>query len=90
MIPVRVPVNAPTYLVGGERHLTPEHPLYDSPCPVCDRPLEDQPITLVYVGMEAEGRKDAGWTNGAAVAVHVACTGPGATTEAQSARGDQP
>lgn len=81
MIPVRVPVDAPTYLVDGEHRLTPEHPLYAGLCPVCDTVLGDALIKLVYVGMAPEHRKETGWTTGAAVAVHTDCTSPRATRE---------
>ena len=77
MIPVRVPVGAEVHEVGGVRHVSTSHPLYDQPCPVCDVILGDQPLTLVYVGVESESRKTAGWMTGAAVAVHVACTHTG-------------
>lgn len=78
IIPIRVPVNAPTYLIGGERRLSPEHPLYAHDCPVCSTPLGDAPITLVYVGMRPDDRKERGWTTGAAVAIHIDCSAPGA------------
>ena len=81
MIPVRVPADARVHQVGGVKQLTPEHPLYFHFCPVCDRMLETDPITLVYVGVEADARKDTGWLTGAAVAVHAACTHRG-TAEA--------
>lgn len=77
MIPVRVPVGAEVHEVGGVRRLDLDHPLYHQPCPVCDHGLGDLPMTLVYVGVEAEYRKTAGWMTGAAVAVHVACTHTG-------------
>lgn len=81
MIPVRVPADAPMYLVGGERSLQPDHPLYDALCPACDEPLAALPITLVYVGMRPDDRKDSGWATGASVPVHVSCVGPGAQSE---------
>jgi hypothetical protein len=68
VIPVRVPVGAEVHEVGGVRHVASSHPLYGELCPVCDQILGDQPITLVYVGVEAESRKTAGWMTGAAVA----------------------
>lgn len=75
MIPVRVPADVALYTVGGIRTLTPEHRLYRRDCPVCDRPLADQPITLVCVGIHPADRKPSGWTTGGAVAVHAVCAG---------------
>jgi hypothetical protein len=83
IIPVRVAVDAPLHLVGGQRTLTPDHPLYDRPCHVCGERLGDTPITLVYVGTHPSDRKPAGYTAGSAVAVHVDCAGPGASTEGE-------
>lgn len=74
MIPVRVPADLTIHTVGGVRSLDPDHPLYVADCPVCDRMLQDHPIILVAVGIAPEDRKDSGWTTGAAVAVHAACT----------------
>ncbi|WP_137991234.1 hypothetical protein [Streptomyces vilmorinianum] len=75
IIPVRVHADAQVHTVGGIRELQPDHPLYSEHCPVCDFLLGTQPITLVFVGIEPEDRKDTGWTTGGAVAVHAACAG---------------
>lgn len=73
MIPVRVPHDAPLYTTGGILRLQPDHPLHDTPCPVCDAHLADAPLTLVYVGVEPGDRKEHGWMTGSAVTVHAAC-----------------
>lgn len=75
MIRVHVPVDVPLYTVGGVCTLTPKDRLYRRECPVCDRPLADQPFTLVCVGIHPADRKPSGWTTGSAVAVHAACAG---------------
>lgn len=89
MIPVRVPADLKTVL-ANERRFTvqPDHPVAEHVCPVCDGPLYATPradgegldmvpgpVVLVFVGIAPEDRKDAGWTTGAAVAVHEACAG---------------
>ncbi|MFJ8347658.1 hypothetical protein ACIQ9J_15040 [Streptomyces sp. NPDC094153] len=79
IIPIRVPVDAAIHTDGGIRQLGPEHPLFRVLCPACGSHLEDQPITLVYVGAHPEDRKASGWMTGAAVAVHAACAGVPAT-----------
>lgn len=86
MIPIRVPANAPLHTVGGIRILDDQHPLYWEDCPVCDEPIGSRPLTLVYVGVLPEDRKERGWTTGAAVAVHAACAG--LDTDQQSASDD--
>lgn len=75
IIPVRVPFDAPLHTVGGVRTLQVDHPLYITDCPVCDAVLGSEPITLVFVGMLPEDRKESGWMTGAAIAVHAACAG---------------
>ncbi|MEU3346391.1 hypothetical protein ABZ723_15675 [Streptomyces sp. NPDC006700] len=75
IIPIRVPVDAAIHTDGGIRQLGPEHPLFRVLCPACGSHLEDQPITLVYVGAHPEDRKASGWMTGAAVGVHAACVG---------------
>ncbi|MFJ4515227.1 hypothetical protein [Streptomyces sp. NPDC088816] len=75
IIPIRVPVDAAIHTDGGIRQLGPEHPLFRVLCPACGSHLEDQPITLVYVGAHPEDRKASGWMTGAAVGVHAACAG---------------
>lgn len=76
IIPVRVPAAAVPVL-ASERRMTirPEHPLCDSPCPVCGIPLGGMVTVLVFAGIEPESRKPGGWATGAAVAVHAACAG---------------
>lgn len=73
MIPIRVPADACPYTVGDIKHISADHPLAGYPCPVCDGPLDEQPVTLVHVGTHPDDRKPRGWTNGAAVAVHARC-----------------
>jgi hypothetical protein len=80
MIPVRIPAYARPVL-ASERviDLAPTHPLALSevPCPVCDGPLAGTKVVLVFVGIAPEDRKSAGWTTGAAVTVHEACSASG-------------
>jgi hypothetical protein len=76
IIPVRVPVGLEVYTVGGVRTVSVDHPLAGETCPVCDAYLAGTQVTLVYVGIRPDDRKATGWTTGAAVAVHVDCTGP--------------
>jgi len=75
VIPVRIPATAAIHTTGGTRELAADHPLFIEDCPVCDAVLGSEPITLVLVGVLPEDRKEAGWTTGAAVAVHAACAG---------------
>lgn len=75
MIPVRVPVDAPLTTMGGVRTLGVGHFANDDVCPVCDQPLANTPITLVFVGIAPEDRKESGWTTGGSVIVHGACAG---------------
>lgn len=77
MIPVRVPADAQVTEVGGVRRMDVDHPMFLHRCPVCDLPYGNEPFTYVYVGVEADMRKPAGFMTGAAVAVHVACTHSG-------------
>lgn len=84
MIPVRVPADASLHTVGGIRELSADHPLFMEDCPVCDCVLGFEPITLVYIGMMPEDRKAAGWTTGAAVAVHALCAGMPAPSAAST------
>ncbi len=76
MIPVRVPADAKPVL-ASERRMTilPGHPLYDDLCPVCDGLLGETVTVLVFAGIDPENHKPAGWTTGAAVAVHAFCAG---------------
>lgn len=72
-IPVRVPAEMrATVAQPSVMSLTPEHPLFNHPCPVCDQPLSTWPIILVYVGCEdpIEGKL---FKTGASVAVHKTC-----------------
>ncbi|WP_281155154.1 hypothetical protein [Streptomyces sp. HYC2] len=75
IIPIRVPADAAIHTEGGIRQLSPEHPLFGTLCPACGSHLEDQPITLVFVGTHPEDWKASGWMTGAAVAVHATCAG---------------
>ena len=81
MIPVRVPVDAPTYQAGGERTLQPNNPMYGTLCPVCDEFLLDGPVVLVYVGMVPTDQYRPRFCTGAAVVIHAACGAPGAQIE---------
>lgn len=76
MIPVRVPADL-TVTLASERRFTfaLEHPLCRERCPVCDYPLGNAVSVLVFAGIEPGDRKEAGWTTGAAVAVHAVCAG---------------
>jgi hypothetical protein len=77
MIPVRVQADLKVVLASDRRfEISDPHPLHDAPCPVCDGPLSHGPSVLVFVGIAPDDRKDAGWTTGAAVAVHEACAVP--------------
>lgn len=75
MIPIRVPVDAPVHVMDKQFTIAPDHPLADAYCQVCDQLLSDGPVVLVFVGIAPEDHKPAGWTTGAAVAIHQACTG---------------
>ena len=76
MIPVRVPADLKPVLANERRFsIAPDHPLADESCPACDRPLTGSPTVLVFVGIDPEDRKPAGWTTGGAVAVHAVCAG---------------
>ena len=76
MIPVRVPAGTVPVLASERRiSIPPGHPLYDSPCPVCDGLRGEAVTVLVFAGIEPESRKPAGWATGAAVAVHASCAG---------------
>lgn len=76
MIPVRVEATMMPVLANERRFtIAPDHPLAAGSCPVCDGPLTDGVTVLVFVGIDPEDRKPAGWTTGGAVAVHAACAG---------------
>lgn len=83
MIPVRVPVDAPTYQAGGERTLQPANPMYGTLCPVCDEFLLDAPVVLVYVGMMPADRERPRFATGGAVVIHASCRGKGAQVEGE-------
>jgi hypothetical protein len=65
----------PVLASGRRMSIRRDHPLYDEPCPVCDGPLGEGVTVLVFAGIDPESRKSAGWTTGAAVAVHASCAG---------------
>lgn len=85
MLSVRVESASPITTVGGVRPpVAAGHPLADVPCPVCDGPLTVEPITLVLVGIDPETRAEGEtYCIGAAVAVHAACAGLGASPNAE-------
>ena len=75
MIPVRVPADMKATR-AVDRVFAPVatgHWLEETPCPVCDEPVGVLPSVLIFVGISPEDRKPAGWTTGAAVAVHQEC-----------------
>lgn len=76
MIPVRVPADLAPHVVRDDCTLGPDHPLWGKICPVCDRPMgpDHQRVALVAIGVAPEDQKAAGWTTGAAIAVHAPCT----------------
>lgn len=78
MIPVRIPADMKVTLANEHRFdPAPEgHWLHEVPCPVCDESLGRGATVMVFVGILPEDRKPAGWTTGAAVAVHEACAVP--------------
>jgi hypothetical protein len=76
MIPIRARTDSPITTSGVRPPLRPNHPLADTPCPVCDGPLTAEPITLVLVGFDPETRDEPHiWATGGSVAVHAACAG---------------
>lgn len=83
MIPVRVPIDAPTYQVGGQRTLEPANPMYGTLCPVCDEFLQSGPVALVYVGMMPADRERPRFATGGAVVIHASCSGKGAQVEGE-------
>ena len=90
MIPVRVPADLKPVLAHERRWPAHRgHPLDACPCPVCDEPLGDKVIVLVFAGIMPEDRKEnpvGRWTTGGAVAVHAVCAG---VPEAPSVPGAQ-
>lgn len=76
MIPVRIPAFfIPSLASECRMSLGQGHPLFNDLCPVCDEPLGTMAIVLVAIGIPPENRKSAGYTTGAAVAVHAVCAG---------------
>lgn len=76
LIPVRVPHDAALHIVRDDVQLEHDHPLHGAPCPACALPLQaGQTLSLVYVGVESDMRKEHGFMTGAAVAVHSTCSG---------------
>lgn len=76
MIPVRVPAATMPVLASERRFAANRgHPLDEYPCPVCDGPLGERVIVLVFVGIAPEDRKPGGYTVGGSVAVHAVCAG---------------
>jgi len=87
MIPIRARTDDPITTTGGIRPpMHPDHPLAETPCPVCDGPLTDRPITFVLVGFDPETRAEGKtWATGAAVVVHADCAG---ATDTDTKTGD--
>jgi hypothetical protein len=76
MICIRIESNTHLSVIGDARIISPDHPLADSLCPVCDEPVDMRPVTLVFVGIDPETRAEGKqWCNGAAVMVHTDCAG---------------
>jgi len=76
VIPVRVPASLVPVLASERRMAANRgHPIDGFPCPVCDRPLGERVIVLVFAGIAPEDRKPSGFTTGGAVAVHAVCAG---------------
>jgi hypothetical protein len=76
VIPIRARIDSPITTFGVRPPVRPHHPLADTPCPVCDGPLTDRPITLVFVGVDPEQRAEGkSWAAAGAVAVHADCAG---------------
>lgn len=71
--PVRVPADAQVHACGPVVRVSVGHPAYPLFCPVCDEPIGDEPMVLVYVGVEPDNRRD-GWMRGAGIPVHAVCT----------------
>jgi hypothetical protein len=82
MIPVRVPVDLKVTLATDRVFdMKPGHPLSHSQCPVCEEFLMNRRCVLVFAGIAPDDRKPAGFTTGAAVAVHEACAAGGPPAE---------
>lgn len=76
MIPIRARTDAPITCLGGVRDLSPNHPLADLLCPVCDESVDLRPITLVLVGFRpADRAKGKTFVAGGGVIVHADCAG---------------
>lgn len=93
MIPIRAQITDPITCLGGVRTLSPNHPLADLLCPVCDESVNMRPVTLVLVGFRPEDRV-AGkiWATGGSVMVHADCAGldPEEAGQPASESGDAP
>lgn len=76
MIPVRAQTTDPITCVGGVREISPNHPLADLLCPVCDESVDMRPVTMVLVGFRPEDRAEGKtWATGGSVIVHADCAG---------------
>jgi hypothetical protein len=75
-IPIRARTDAPITCIGGIQDISPNNPLADTLCPVCEESVDARPTTLVLVGfrpdVRAQGKR---WGAGAAVIVHADCAG---------------
>lgn len=78
MIPVRVRADFVPNVIRDDIILSSDHWLYGDQCPACYEGLglDGKPIALVAVGIAPQNRKESGWTNGAAVALHADCARP--------------
>lgn len=76
MIPIRSHIDQPITTFGIRPAIAHDHPLASTPCPVCDGPLTDRPVTLVLVGVDPETRATGkSWVTGAGIVVHADCAG---------------
>ncbi len=76
MIPIRARTDMPITCLGGIRDISPNHPLADLLCPVCDESVDMRPTTLVLVGFPPDVRADGKlWGAGGSVIVHADCAG---------------
>lgn len=80
MIPIRARTTDPITCVGGVRDISPNHPLADLLCPVCDESVDMRPVTMVLVGFRPEDRAEGKtWGTGGSVIVHADCAGADTT-----------
>lgn len=87
MIPIRARVDSPITTYGVRPPMRTDHPMAGTPCPACDGPLTDRPLTLVFIGIDPQTRAAAlaagkTWTSGACVVVHADCAGLDPESEA--------